>query len=308
MKPAVAVLGASGQVGLFAVAGLLETGRQVIAVTRQAAGSPETGLAGLRRSSLQQLAVRLNGPGSHPCALLSCGPVALAREFLEVVPGGGGHPWERFVVVGTTSTLSKRSSENPDERRLVGEIESTLAAIRRHCANHAIPLTILHPTLIYGCGMDQNLSRVYRWIRRLGIAPVADQASGLRQPLHVADLASTLIKAVQAEPAPQLESAVCGGSRLEYRDMVAKLFDAAGRRRRFLRLPEAAFGPVAALSALLPGAGRINREMFRRQSDDLVFDDRPAREKLGHAPRPFQPTEADFQLPPDVERIRSVLV
>lgn len=309
MKPAVFVLGASGQVGLFTLAGLLEAGCEVLAVTRRPADRPATGIEGLRRIGLAQVIELLNdaGGGSGSRALLSCGPAALARELLETAPRRDGRVWQRAVVVGTTSTRSKRSSADEGERRLVGEIEATLSAIRRRCEGKGIPLTLLHPTLIYGCGMDQNLTRIWRWIRRSGFAPIAAEAYGLRQPLHVADLADTMIRAVQAEPAPELESPVCGGSTLEYREMVELLFDAAHRKRRFLRLPEATFGAVAALSSLLPGAGRINREMFARQSQDLVFDDRPAREALDHSPRLFQPTEADFRLPPPVERIRRAL-
>ena len=309
MKPAVVVLGASGQVGLFTVAGLLEAGCEVLAVTRRPADGPATGIEGLRRFGLAQVIELLNeaGGGSGFRALLSCGPVAVARELLDTEPRRDGGVWQRAVVVGTTSTRSKRASTDEGERRTIAEIETALAAIRQRSGAEGIPLTVLHPTLIYGCGMDQNLTRIWRWIRRFGFAPIAAEACGLRQALHVADLADTMIMAVQAEPALELESPVCGGSTLEYREMVGLLFDAAHRKRRFLRLPKATFGAVAALSSLLPGAGRITREMFARQSQDLVFDDGPARAQLGHAPRSFQPSEADFRLPAAVQAIRQAL-
>jgi hypothetical protein len=283
----------------------------VIAITRNEQAGKGTGIERLRRCTMRQLSARLRENGDSAgseLALLSCGPMALAREMLETTQMGSDQRWERVVAIGTTSTVSKRSSTDESERRMIAEIEIACGAIRERCRAHAIPLTVLSPTLIYGCGMDQNLSRVFRWVRRAGFAPLAAEASGLRQPVHVADLANTIVTALQFEPAPELESAVCGGSTLSYQEMMGLLFDAAGRNRRFLRVPEAAFSSVAGAARFLPGIGEINREMFRRQASDLVFDDGPARKILGHAPRPLSPSEADFRLPPEIESIRRALV
>jgi hypothetical protein len=52
---------------------------------------------------------------------------------------------------------------------------------------------------------------------------------------------------------------------------------------------------VAAFTGIASG---VNPEMVRRQGIDLVFDDSSAREVLGWNPRPFDPTPADFHLPP----------
>lgn len=308
MTPAV-VLGATGQVGLFAVSRLLEAGCAVMAVTRNPANETDSGIPGLRRYNLGQLAEHLRGRGDEvgPCALLSCGPVVLARELLEAETGARTGAWERVVVIGTTSLLSKQDSADSGERRTIEEIQAHLDAIRRQCAANETALATLHPTLIYGCGMDENLSRVYRWIKQRGFAPVATRSSGLRQPLHVADLARSATNAVLAESAPVLDTAVCGGTTLPYREMVEALFDAAGRKPRFLPLPAALFAAAVAVSAAVPAARGINPEMFRRQAVDLVFDDSPARRAVGHAPRTYRPTDADFRLPEPIQRIRAAL-
>lgn len=320
MKPPVVVLGATGQVGLFAIARLIEAGREVIAVTRHAltrqdGGWRDTDIDRLRCTDMSGLmASRERGglPGEGPWALLSCGPVSLARELLESHQSSGrSAAWERVVVVGTTSAASKRESPDAAERVVIAGIESDLEAITSRCqaqgAALTIPLAILEPTLIYGCGMDQNLSRVFRWIRRTGFAALARSAAGQRQPLHVADLARTLVATVEAEPAARLRSAVAGASTLPYEDMIARVFEAAERPVRLVRLGNALVPIVSLVSKLAPGVGRVGSEMFRRQARDLVFDDGPARQILGHAPRPFEPSEADFRLPPQVARILSAL-
>lgn len=310
MKPPVVVLGATGQVGLFAISRLLEQERTVIAVTRTAANTPDTGIGGLRRVESSRLGEVLTTPEdilSGKPALLSCGPVRLALELLQSKrPGVVGY-WERVVITGTTSTLSKKASSDEAERNMIEEIETACVGIREVCSSGQVPLTILSPTLIYGCGMDQNLSRVYRWIQRFGFAPVASVANGLRQPLHVRDLARTIVSALQVDPAPLMESPVCGQGTLPYNQMIGRLFDAAGRKRRFLRLHGVSIPLVVGLSRLVPGSSGLNSEMFRRQSNDLVFDDSPAREQLGHNPGEFHPTDTDFMLPPEVERIRQAL-
>jgi hypothetical protein len=158
MKPPVVVLGATGQVGLFAISRLLEHERKVIAVTRTAADTPDSGIGGLRRVELSRLGEVLTTPenvlGGKP-ALLSCGPVMLALELLQSRrPGVVGY-WERVVITGTTSTLSKKASSDEAERNMIEEIETACVGIREVCSSGQIPLTILSPTLIYGCGMDQ---------------------------------------------------------------------------------------------------------------------------------------------------------
>lgn len=310
MKPPVVVLGATGQVGLFAISRLLEEQRKVIAVTRTVAHASNPGIRGLRRVGRSQLDEVLTTQedvlGGKP-ALLSCGPVRLALELLQSKRTSVVGYWERVVITGTTSTLSKKASGDEAERNMVEEIETDCVGIREICSSGRVPLTILSPTLIYGCGMDQNLSRVYRWIQRFGFAPVASVADGLRQPLHVGDLARIIISALQTDPAPLMESPVCGQGTLPFSEMIGRLFDAAGRKRRLLRLPRVSIPLVVGLSRLYPGLGGLNSEMFRRQSRDLVFDDSPARELLGHNPGEFHPTDADFRLPPEVDRIRQAL-
>jgi len=310
VNPPVVVLGATGQVGIFAISGLLEAGRRVWAITRDAPAQSETKVPGLERFDLPKLSEILCGVGGTPgpaCDLLSCGPVGLALEVLDLESCAAFDGWGRAVVLGTTSTETKSASPHATEKAVIAEIRAALAAIRRYCSAANIPLTILSPTLIYGCGMDQNLSRVFRWILRYGFAPIAASANGNRQPIHVGDLAATAVKALQQEPAPQLETPVCGGTTLEYREMIGMLFDAAGRKRRYLRLPDSAFPLLAGLSRAIPGAVAVESEMLRRQSRDFAFDDGPARDQLNHDPRPYKPTRADFELPIPIERIRRAL-
>lgn len=305
MKPPVLVTGATGQVGLFATAFLLEAGHQVIAVTRNEFGLRETGIDGLGHIGWSA-AIQGDLPGTT-YALLSCGPVRLARELLAKSNEIDGMEWERVVVVGTTSTLTKQDSRDPGERSVIAEIEAGCSEIRAFCQGHDVPLSVLSPTLIYGCGLDENLSRVYRWIGRFGFVPVASRSQGLRQPLHVADLASTLVNAMICKPPLAMETPLSGGEQIAYFEMIARLFDAAGQKRRLRRVPAPLVPLAAGLSGLVPGTGKLNSEMFRRQAIDMVFDDSAARNLLGHEPRAFNPGPDDFNLPDAISKVRDAL-
>ena len=169
-------------------------------------------------------------------------------------------------------------------------IESELSAL---ATSHAFRLVILRPTMIYGCGLDNNISRLASWIRRFGFLPVNGKASGLRQPVHADDLADVAVTALQTDDPLPRDLVLAGGSTLSYVDMVTGIFSALGKPARILHLPQWLF---MLLVKLRPGSD-INREMVRRQGDDLVFDDRPARELLAYKPRRFEPAERDFKLP-----------
>lgn len=245
--------------------------------------------------------------GGKP-ALLSCGPVKLAQDVVQLrQPAIVGH-WERVIVIGTTSAVTKRESGDRKERELIAEIEAATTLICEVCHAGKIPLTILNPTLIYGCGMDQNLSRVYSWIKRFGFVPLASKSQGLRQPLHVQDLAKTITNAIETDPAVDIDSPVCGNGTVRYDHMIEGLFAAAGRKERLLRLPRALVPPVIGLSGLIPGLRGLNSEMFMRQAVDMIFDDTSARELLNHHPRKYNPKMHDFLLPESIQQIQQALV
>ena len=229
MKPRVVVSGASGQVGLFSIALLLASGFRVVALNRGEDPARESTIPGLEICGMKAFVSSLAGQAAtQPQVLLSCGPAELARALTRPEMGLLA-AWSRVVMVGTTSTDSKQDSADSAERAQVARISDVIESVRADCAAEDKLCVVLKPTLIYGCGMDHNLSRVYRFIRKTGFVPMARCADGQRQPLHVADLATTLVRAIDCEPAESLVSPVCGGSTLSYSDMMLVLFEVAQR-------------------------------------------------------------------------------
>ena len=286
--PTLLLAGASSQIGVFAMPRLLGLGFNIIAISRSGKppGWPDTkGVSWLDEGAAISAAADCT-------KLLSVGPMDLAHRLLQTLD-----QLQDVVVFSSTSVQTKTGSENRLENkqaRHLLEMESKLQSCAR--ARH-IKLVIFRPTLVYGCGLDANISRLANWIQRFGFMPVSGQAAGLRQPVHADDLAEVAARALSyAGPLPGVLT-VTGGETLSYAEMVSRIFPAMGKPVRLLRLPEWLFVSMVNVAGLFRSDSGLNAEMVRRQAVDMVFDDHQARELLGHSPRPFDPTGGDFSLP-----------
>lgn len=283
-RPSVLLIGASSQIGVFAMPRLVQAGLHVFAVSRRGKPRDIPDIKGV-----EWLTDAHQHDADRNCRyLLSAGPLALALGILT-----SAQKFQSAVIFSSSSVISKQNSPDPAERQQIKEMLSLEAELEALSAKRAIKLVILRPTMIYGCGLDSNISRLAGWIRRFGFIPVNGRASGLRQPVHADDLAAAAVTALRsAKPLPR-SLVLAGGNTLTYADMVGGIFAALNKPVRLLRLPQWLF---ILLVNIRPG-GDINSEMVRRQCDDLVFDDRQARELLAYNPRPFEPAGSDFSLP-----------
>ena len=283
-SPTVLLLGASSQIGVFLIPRLIQAGFHVLAVGRQ--GKPGA-YADIER--LEWLtSIKAAQAEKRYEYLVSAGPMELARQIL-----GSDRNIRTAVIFSSSSVIIKQESTHPAEKEQILGMLKTESELDSLATSRAIKLVILRPTMIYGCGLDNNISRLASWIRRFGFLPVNGKAAGMRQPVHADDLAEVAVTALQTGESLPRSLVLAGGSTLSYADMVAGIFSALGKPARILHLPQWLF---VSLVNLRPGSD-INSEMVRRQSDDLVFDDRQARELLGYKPRRFQPSERDFRLP-----------
>jgi uncharacterized protein YbjT (DUF2867 family) len=223
--------------------------------------------------------------------LLSAGPIQLAARW-----AGQLERLERAVVVSTSSVLSKAESPNAGERAQIASIQAVESELAQWAADSGAALCVLRPTLVYGCGLDRNVSLLARWIERFGLVPLSRSADGLRQPIHAADLAALAVALLTRAQPCSMVTPVCGSETLTYREMVARIFHALDKPVRVIGLPEPLLIAIARLGGYL-GGGRVNAEMIRRQAADLVFDDGAAWSGLGFSARGFHPRREDFSLP-----------
>lgn len=286
--PKVVLTGASSQIGVFAIPLLVRAGYQVLAVSRKR--QPEYWPDNRQVRWIKPDA--LPDHSAESAFLLSAGPLDVALGVLKQ-----NEQIQTAVVFSSSSVHSKTDSDNRTEREQVNAMLAVQSSLRQLAVKRNIKLLILKPTLIYGCGLDTNITQLAVWIRRFGFMPVNGHAEGLRQPVHAEDLASLAVAAMHSRVDLPGELFLAGGETLSYREMVRRIFVALAKTERLVYLPQWLFILLAGfISALKPGL-KINTEMVKRQKTDLVFDDGPARQLLDYEPRAFTPSESDFRLP-----------
>lgn len=280
--PDALLFGGTGQIGRPLIAGLLRDGWHVLAVSRQPQ-SPQDGLTWLRGDL-----GGVEGVPSAVQAIFSAGPLdAFARWYAR-----GAVQAPRVVAFGSTSLDTKQDSADAYERDLAMRLAAAEQGVFAHAAATGAQATLLRPTLVYGAGRDASLSQIAALARRFGWFPLPSGVNGLRQPVHVEDLADAAMAVIDRAATLGKAYALPGGETLAYRAMVARTLAAMSPPARLLELPAPVFRIVVGIAQRFDIAGSLNAATIERMRQDLVFDSTPARTDFGYAPRAFAPTAA----------------
>ena len=288
----VVVTGASSQLGVFLLPRLQTAGFIVLALSRKAPAAPVDVTDRVRWQQYGQVI----GSARH---LVSCGPLGIACELAEQISG-----LERIVAFSSSSVLTKTHSKNPVESRQMAKLLADEQRLVAACDQRGIALALIRPTLIYGCGLDRNVSLMAAFGRRFGFIPVASSAGGLRQPVHSDDLAALAVSCLLSPGAVRVRGVACGGAELSFRAMMEKTAAACGGAVRVVTVNTALFRLAAGLVSLLRAQSGINSEMVRRQGRDMVFDDSEIRKAVDYHPRPFEPGPEDLQVPENARKLQ----
>lgn len=326
----VSVLGARSLVGACLLPLLTQAGWRVTAYSRRATIRAEEGVAWRRiggaatrqappaESSAIRLGHQIN-PGRVPANHSDAGrspaeslpgpakarsvpdwicvaPIWVLPEYFALLEAEGAR---RVVALSSTSRYTKDDSSDPQEQAVARRLAEAEARVQAWAESRGVEWTILRPTLIHGLGRDRNIAEIARFIRRFGFFPVFGKAMGLRQPIHAADVAGACVAALQAPGAANRAYNISGGETLAYRDMVARVFAALGRRPRLLHVPLPVFRAAVALLRCLPRYKHWSAAMAERMNRNLVFDHAEAARELGFNPRPFALTAGDLPRPAD---------
>lgn len=281
------VFGGTGQIGRPLLDRLRRDGWRVVALSRQPQDD-EPGLHWLRG--------RLGDSEplpAHADAIVSCGPLDAFAHWYATAPVDS----PRVVAFGSTSLETKRTSPDPAERDLAERLRRAEARVFDAAAARSVAATLLRPTLVYGGGRDATLSRIAALASRWGRFPLPRRATGLRQPVHVDDLAAAVLGCLRSPASAGHAYALPGGETLPYRDMVRRVVETLQPPARLLELPAPMF-ELAVRAARASGRLQdFGDAALARMRHDLVFDPAPARGDFGYAPRPFRPTASMFRMP-----------
>lgn len=278
----VLVTGATSQLGHAVLPLLADDGVGVIALSRTSRPAPDARIEWLQGEL----------PAAMPAlpaldAIISFGPLDGLAEWLSTQANA---PARVVVATSSMSAVSKRDSTVPEDRAVAERLLRGEAALRRECERLGMRWTLLRPTMIYGVGLDRNLTPIARRALRSRLFPIPP-GRGLRQPVHAQDVAQAALSAMRSEAAASRIIELGGGERLRVGEMFRRVRASLDRSTLPLAVPSAAL-PLA--SRLLP---RL-RGALSRLDHDLVADNTVATEVLGVHPRPFRPSMSTWQVEP----------
>lgn len=289
-RNSVGVLGATSFVGKSLLPLLSDAAYRVTAFTRQPLqqGDSNLGWFQLPASLSASLAEEAQVIGSW----VSVAPIWVLPDYLPWLKSMGA---QRVVALSSTSRFTKTASSDISEQALAQRIVACEQQFADWAQSHGIEWVILRPTLIYGLGLDKNVCEIARFIRRYTFFPLFGKAAGLRQPVHVQDVAQACLAALSA-PTSNRAYNISGGETLTYREMVARVFSALGRTPRMFSVPLSAFHAAVSVLRFLPRYRNWSSAMAERMNQDLVFDHTDAEKDLGFSPRPFVLSATDLPL------------
>jgi len=218
-------------------------------------------------------------------------PIAVLPDYFPMLEAYGAR---RVVALSSTSCFTKENSSDPKERDLAKSLVESEARLQAWAETRGIEWVVLRPTLIYGFGLDKNISEIARFIRRFGFFPLLGDASGLRQPIHAQDVAGACFAALRSSSVANRGYNISGAEVLTYRDMVKRIFAVLGRSPRLISIPLWMFNLGVKLVRVLPHYRKWSGAMAERMNANMVFDHDDAKQNFGFAPRRFELTAIDL--------------
>lgn len=192
---------------------------------------------------------------------------------------------KRIVAFGSTSMLTKTSTKSNYEQGIVEQLKAAETKVVEITAAEKGQLTLLRPTMIYGVGLDANLTRMADVIRRFGALPIHGAASGIRQPVQAQDLATAALDVIDKPETFGKAYNLGGGQALSYFSMVTALFTYLGKKPRIFRIPFMV--PLLNTMGKVYQLGHINGEIALRMNQDMVFDVQEAAADFSYRPQGF---------------------
>ncbi|WP_218132350.1 NAD(P)-dependent oxidoreductase [Nitrosomonas sp. Nm33] len=291
------VLGATSSVGKCVLSLLEQHGWQTVAFSRQRVKAeimqknPTVTWCQLEHEPMVKNQGKLWSGDKKITSWMYLAPIWTLPTYFDFLTIQGA---QRIVVLSSTSIFTKDDSSDSEEKKVVQRLSEGEANLRAWAEQCGITWIILRPTLIYGQGRDKNISEIARFIRRFKFFPLLGRANGLRQPVHVEDVAAACFAAFLANKVVNRAYNISGGEKLTYRDMIKRVFKGLDQSPYLLTIPYWTFRLAVNTLRRLPRYRHWTVAMAERMNRDLIFDYSEAACDFGYAPRPFLLAKGDL--------------
>jgi len=216
--------------------------------------------------------------------VLSLGPLDAFADWFERVE----LPGVRVIALGSTGRQDKRDSNDPRERDVAVALSGAEGRLFAAGFRRGAAITVLRPTLMYGRGRDDSMSAMLALARRFGVVVLPAGATGLRQPVHVDDVAGAVLACLAEAASEGHAFDLPGGEKLAFRAMVERSLARHAPGVRVRVVPRALFRSLLALVGLA-GIRPVGPGFLERVGRDQVADGSTAGKALGYRPRGFEP-------------------
>ncbi len=274
------VTGASGQLGLSLVAGLLGAGVKVIAVTRR------TRVAFRHENLVWSERDFQRNPRALQGANVNFVIHAADMKYLgKMLPDIAQSEATRLVAFSCLGVSDKAVSQQKRDKRRALAQEKAEKELVVFAQQQKMETTIFRTTDMYGAGLDKGLTKQADIIKRYGRLPIEHPAKGLRQPVHVGDVASIVIASLANPQAANKVYALGGAGTFSYREMLERVFTYFGKKPSFLRIP--AMKPVLNFLGKIYGIESLSADTLNQMNRSVLADNTLATQELGFSPRHF---------------------
>ncbi len=279
----VGLLGATSLIGECLLKQLIQNNWHITAFSRRPITQSHPQIAWKQLDTTNQL--RAGTEENNIPFWICAAPVWTLPDYFDLISASGAR---RIVVLSSTSRFTKDTSSDPSERKIAQQLIKGEEFVQTWAATHGVKWIILRPTLIYGYGHDKNITEIARFIRRFGFFPLLGSAKGLRQPIHVEDVASACYAALDTLNLTNRSYNLTGAETLSYREMVKRVFEALNHPPHMLTVPLWFFQIAAWGLSWLPRYHNWTSAMAKRMNQDLTFDCSDAKQDLNFSPRSFK--------------------
>ena len=208
------------------------------------------------------------------------GPIGSIHNYKQII-----EKTSHLVCFSSTSKFTKNSNDTPWLSGLVAALDKGEDEIMKSASLYGFTVNILRPTLIYGLGLDINIVAIARFIRHYKVFPVYKNGKGLRQPVHVEDLASAVISLFHMEKPQSKNYNLSGGEVLSYRDMVKRIFVTM---KQYPIIVNTMFFPQLIELAGKIGANiAVTKDVAINMGKDFTFSFEEAQQDFNYLPRGF---------------------
>lgn len=296
---AVGVLGATSMVGKSLLPLLADTGWCVHAFSRQpqkldqSSGQDSSITFRLLEKTDSDHASSLAAKEKKITHWICLAPIWVLPDYFSMLTA---YQAGRVVALSSTSVFTKQNSSNCTERETAGKLKNGEQQFVAWAEASRIEWVILRPTMIYGLGRDRNICEIARFISRFGFFPLFGAAQGLRQPVHVEDVATACIAALQNKQTSNRAYNISGAETLTYREMVARVFKAMDKRERLVTIPLFVFRLANTFLRIWPRGCSWTVAMAERMNTDQVFAHAEAVRDLNLSLKIFQPGKVDLPI------------